>query len=506
MKLPAPTTDTDRACAEFDVWITPALGQVRSTDRFRDEMRRIVNVLETIGAISDEFRDDASGTPPVIARSFAKLANESDGEGLSCLSELASVLFLATGKSDNSAKCQFPLFLRDHARWPGLPHVASRGSLDWKPLPRTLKAERVMRQVMTLTSFPAEQSQLLEEYVAFLLSSDEDVVQLRSLGRSYFLMKRLGHEAHLLTPLVAFKVRGSVAATEGHVPEGLLRGRLRQWGMKAGVDFNTSDVNWVQPGQDATMSGKTRAWDFVLPYRTPGWKQRIFVQCQFYAGDSGSVSHKNVDQTPRERGRVREFVRDAVFVEYVDGAGYFASLNRDLRHLLTMETTAGFFQLRSAAIRLRWALQDIGFLTPLEIAHALMLSGGSRGDAVQRLRTDGYDAEEVERGVAFAMGERYLIPQGRDGLELEGDFRKTARRYMLLDLAALRGVEFQRQSQLAGCLIVPGYGPFRGLPLEELKRLLLRTAPSLAEDWAEPSTWSDDVQWLVAEGLAMVGR
>ena len=47
----------------------------------------------------------------------------------------------------------------------------------------------------------------------------------------------------------------------------------------------------------STGREKSRAYDFVLPFKTAGWKPSLFVQSQFYAGDSGSVSHKNVDQT-----------------------------------------------------------------------------------------------------------------------------------------------------------------------------------------------------------------
>ena len=104
---------------------------------------------------------------------------------------------------------------------------------------------------------------------------------------------------------------------------------------------------------------KTRAYDFVRPFNRPGWEQRIFIQCQFYAGDSGSVSHKNVDQTSTSRIKVRSQCAEPVFVEYVDGAGYFASLNGDLKNLLSMDDTTSFFQTRSAAIRLRREFQRI---------------------------------------------------------------------------------------------------------------------------------------------------
>ena len=82
------------------------------------------------------------------------------------------------------------------------------------------------------------------------------------------------------------------------------------------------------------LKRKTRAYDFLLPYKTPGWKPSIFVQSQFYAGDAGSVSHKNVDQTKASRSSVLEVDSRAQFVEYLDGAGYFSSLNGDLKKII----------------------------------------------------------------------------------------------------------------------------------------------------------------------------
>ncbi len=92
------------------------------------------------------------------------------------------------------------------------------------------------------------------------------------------------------------------------------------------------------------------------------------------------MSHKNVDQTKTSRDRVLQKFQGTRFVEYVDGAGYFSSLNSDLRKILAMETTHSFIQIRSAPIRLRRELQALGFLTPLEIEHALIQSSGDEAE------------------------------------------------------------------------------------------------------------------------------
>ncbi|MXX68730.1 MAG: hypothetical protein F4Y74_07205 [Gemmatimonadales bacterium] len=504
MKLPTPTSDPTRRNAEFDIWVTPSLGEVRDTARFREEMDRIVRVLETIAADSGDFQDDKKVVPAVVATSFLKLANDSDGLESNDLRDLASVLFLATGKSDNAAKCQFPLFLRDVARWEGIPTVDRDGTLVWRPLPRTLKSDTVMRYVEKLTQMPTVQQELLEKYLTFLLSTDDDVAQLQSLGRSYFVMKARGRERHLLTPLVIFKVRGSVAASGGHLPERLLRRRLGQWGLRADVDFNTTDVVWTPPEVSVRQTGKTRAWDFILPYKTPGWRQAVFIQCQFYAGDSGSVSHKNVDQTPRERARVREHLDSAVFVEYVDGAGYYSSLNRDLRHLLEMGSTGGFCQLRSVGIRLRYVLQAIGFLTPLEVAHAAMQTSGTTERIGELLAEDGYAPGEVARAIDAALDGGQVIDLPRERLRVDSGFEEMARRYMLLDLTAREGRDVNSRQLGEDGLVVPGYGPFRMLPLVDLADLIRESIPSLGRHGgAAHSQFQADVDWLVDEGLAM---
>jgi len=156
-------------------------------------------------------------------------------------------------------------------------------------------------------------------------------------------------------------------ASGGHEPERMLRELLQEWGLKPDIDFNTSDVVIVDSNHD--LDAKTRAYDFVIPYKTPGWSEgnwnnRLFIQCQFYAGDSGSVSHKNVDQTRNSRDSISRFVISPLFIEYVDGAGYFSALNGDLKRLLSYKDTHGLIQIKTAPIRLRCYFEKIGFIPP----------------------------------------------------------------------------------------------------------------------------------------------
>ena len=337
MKLIIPSLSLATQLLEFDVWITPSLGEIRDTDKFKEQMEAVVSTFDAIGKATENFKNVKDCQPLAIADAFIDLTRgKSKEEAGAILEALASVLFLVTGKSDNNAKCQLPLFLRDKARWENLPVVRTRKGtpqLASGRIPRELKAEKYLGLVAALSPFPDQQKRLLEQFVSFLLNDEACVSQLWSIGYSYFLLKGFNKERDLLTPLVVFQVRGSVAASGGHDPEELLRGRLAEWGLQAGIDYNTSDVILTEvlkllastlvveeigaepadaraeerEGVEFTLTDeetvrvKTRAYDFILPFNVSGWKPKIFIQSQFYAGDSGSVSHKNVDQTSTSR-------------------------------------------------------------------------------------------------------------------------------------------------------------------------------------------------------------
>lgn len=520
MRLPEARLDLEAALREFDIWITPTLGEIRDTDRFREEMERIVAVFEALEGAANSFANIEDCQPSSIAETFVSIiqSKENDQEVCHFLQALASVLFLVTGKSDNNAKCQLPIFLRDNAKWASIPMVRrtrskTAGKLVEASLPRELKAEKFVGMVASLGEHPGLQRKLLDVFVRFILSDDRCVSQLWSIGRSYYALKEFKRERDLLSPLVVFQVRGSVSASGGHQPEELLRRLLRDWGLEPDVDFNLSDAVVAKDGgelkaaegeETETVREKTRAYDFVLPFRTPGWRPRMFVQCQFYAGDSGSVSHKNVDQTSASRAAVTAIDSEAVFVEYVDGAGYFSSLNGDLRTLLWMPTTKTFFQVRSAAIRLRRELQSIGFLTPLEIEQAILRTGGRGKQLTDLLEAEGYAAREISRATTRGV-ERGLLDRTDDGtFRIRPERRALARRYLLLDTIARDGKTLDISTEkLAGYLLVSGYGSFHGIKMDEAVSKAMTVSVLVRKDWTNPEVPLQDIRWLCESGLAM---
>ena len=382
---------------------------------------------------------------------------------------------------------------------------------------RIAKMHVAERQDSSDTSLKNVAQSLLFQFINSLLADELSRSQLTAYLRHFSKAKANNEDATiLLTPLVMFQVRGSVAASGGHEPEEILRTRMTEWGMVREIDFNSKDVILdVEAGAIFEMRGdqpeeikgktKTRAYDFVLPYRTPSWHPMIFVQSQFYAGDSGSVSHKNVDQTKSSRQNATLLSSKAwptspppVFLEYVDGAGYSASLNGDLKSLLSFEDTADFFQVRSASIRLRRVLQKIGFLTPIEIGHAILDKSDNLAEVVVQLVDEGYSQGEVERAIAAAINQE-LIASADGILSIAENFMIPVRRHLLLDLIACEGIAYQTLIGVAAIVLVPGYGPYHGLPLADLEALILK---SYSHIW--PKGFMLDLEELCKLGLVVL--
>jgi len=535
MKLPlqnTPSTFMDQF-AEFSIWITPALGEIRDTARFQRELDRVVEVFEALADATEDFANVNSCTADAITTALLKLvAGHGEAEALRILQGAASLLFLSTGKSDNNVKCQLPLHLRDAVKWTSYPAFKSKKGqrvLGSKKIPNVLKANQYMRAVVSLAAYPERQRQMLHEFVRFLLSDRTYVEQLWSIGSGYIALRQRGHARQFLTPLVVFQVRGSVSASGGHEPERRLRTRLEEWGLEPGVDYNLTDVKILpggvvvetnaEDGDDtndgdseandgpnggrAATTGKTRAYDFVIPFKTPGWCQSVFIQSQFYAGDSGSVSHKNLDQVEKSRPLVITQNPSAYFIEYVDGAGYFASLKGDLRHLFGMSHTTSFAQVRSAPIRVRRAFQAVGFLTPLEVEHAVVRTDGSSDQVRALLVSEGYSLNEVTRGIASAVA-RSLIREESGRLLLTESRRTIVRRYLLLDLTAVYGTPLEPHlSAATGFLMVPGYGALYGVRHTELLDHAIEAAPGFASDLADARLVLQDIQWLTDNRFVM---
>ena len=155
MKLPTPSLSLEDQFAEFDVWITPSLGEIRDSERFQSELGRIVAVFEILRIATSDFADEKTCSAEAISKTFVSELSKTDAsEQAEMLRALASVLYLVTGKSDNNSKCQFPIYLRDVACWTQFPSVRTvngKAIVTKVSTPRELKADRIMSVVQSLS-------------------------------------------------------------------------------------------------------------------------------------------------------------------------------------------------------------------------------------------------------------------------------------------------------------------------------------------------------------------
>lgn len=542
MRLPYPELLLDAWLEEFDIWITPMLSEIKDTERFKSELSRISKVIGVLEKLLGSMTPNELQFKPyaeVISSKYidfvlennltTETTAEAENNSLFLLDALAATLFMVTGKADNNFKCQFPLHLKNRLEWKSIPKKRSRRgrvSFTNSQIPRVIKAETFNSIVAALLVHEVNEAQtdlaklLLSQFIGFVLSDTEHKQQLQSIVYSYHKLKEDGQNPDaLLAPLVSFQVRGSVSASGGHEPEEMLREKMEEWGLLRDIDFNITDVVLdFEAGEileenelsetnkkSEKKDKKTRAFDFVLPFRTPGWTPRIFVQSQFYAGDSGSVSHKNVDQTSTSRNNATRLLETQWpgspkprFIEYVDGAGYSASLFGDLKKLLQMDNTKSFFQIKSSPVRLRREMQDIGFLTLLEIEHAILsIQDQSLKSVKEYLMDDGYSDQEIERNIKRYVDKKILEIRHDNSLDIiDSDRCLVSRRYLLLDILAKNSSEFSNRS-INGAILIPGFGPYYGIELSKLGEAIDEEHEGV---WVSFSDVTEDLDWLCKQG------
>lgn len=497
MKLPRIQKNIEGMLSEFDLWVTPSLGDIRDTDQFNDVIIKLRDGMEILSAITDSFYnvDDCSAH-----RISEKLVERISGMALldatTLLNNAISVLFLVTGKTDNNIKCQFPLYLSQQIGINRYPYIKNN-LLAYKAVPRVLTAESIVKTLASLTRYPNEQQSLTEIYLKLILSDKEYSKQLWSIGHSYTMLKQIGAEISLITSLAIFMSRGSITATTGHDPEEILRARMVEWGLIANEDFNTQDISVASLLGDinADANIKKRKYDFIIPFTSREEGAKLFIQCQYYAGDSGSVSHKNVDQTSSTRAATKLKYPKAVFIEYLDGAGYYSSLNGDLKRILFLPDTKDFFQIRTAPIKLRRELQEIEFLTLMEVEHAILISGSDRITITQYLCEQGYSIAEIDRCINRSISAGLLLIN-ENKLSIIENRKPVVRRYCILDSIILFGHPIPAD-QITGNIFVPGLNIYWGLPQNELFKAVLLNVPFLKEEWGNIEEAFNDLQWLI---------
>ncbi len=520
MRLPEADQSIEEKLTEFGIWLTPNIFFPNEAVEVKKEVDGVAKILDTVlrvpspaGESPDSLRADHLAS--IVNNTLSRMDDPPAKREF--LERLASALFMATGKSDNSFKAQFPVFLKHQLRWSCLPKVSKAGHVKPANIGNVLTSKTYLKLVANLND-RQKRYQLLRAFFDFILDTPEYRRQLWSLSHSFQQAKSVALHEALLRPLAIYKLRGSLTASLGHWPEARLRDLLKEWGLEPGIDYNLTDVDLIKdPSIREKLSAqekklKTRAFDFILPYKTPGWpdgwQKRLFIQGQFYGGDSGSVSHKNLDQDNNTKSLINKLFRGAVFVEYVDGAGYASSLKGDLRRLLENELSRDFFQVKTAPLRLRRRLQRLGFLVPLEIEHAILLTKGRKEDVLKLLIEQGYQELEINRALERGLSSSLFKEQ--DGqLFMKEDRVKTAQDYALLDIIAAYGQQPRPEDYEDGShfYLVPGYQTVYGLGEEAIYALVKSRFPNIWRNSADISTdISEGLKRLLQRGFVRTLR
>lgn len=521
---------------EFDQWMTARLERVKDTKKFNLEINSICDCIERLSLRLNSFSEYNDCEIDKLCLAVVDACSELiSGEDFSSdeartsefIDSFFNLLFLTSGATDNNLKNHFLIKLKDDEINPMIPKRGlSKRIVRFKliKLPSTTKSdfiskllagclvgshEAYAKNVVTEPVFDLYEylTVFLKEYISLILEDQDEIKQFWAICSSYIRLNDTQNEInmgkYLLNSCTIFKVRGSVSASGGHITEDILREKLNKIGLRPNYDYNLNDVTI---GQQEVQEGgkrkkKTRAYDFILPFNVENWepKPKLFIQSQYYAGDSGSVSHKVVDQTQSSRAFTLEKYPTARFVEYLDGAGYYASLRGDLQHMLAFPNTASFFQVKSILVRLRRELQVIKFLTPIDLEHVLLTTASNdKNSVIKELAAQEYPESEIERVIKTCIEEGF-VENTATNISINRNRVEIARRLLVLDVAVNNAKtisDSQRCSQKY--LILPGYGRNYGILESELTEAFYQVCK---QHLPSAPTFSKDIEWLLDEGV-----
>uniref|UniRef100_UPI004048A16D hypothetical protein n=1 Tax=Cyanobium sp. TaxID=2164130 RepID=UPI004048A16D len=536
MRLPPEEIVVQEQLAEFDQWLTARSERIKDSEKFTSEISSLCECVQQLAPFLENFSDhsicqiDNLCHAVVLASDNFFTGNdfcEDEAQISAFYDSFFNLLFLVTGATDNNLKNHFLIKLKEVAVEPLIPKRGSgRKNIKYQltAIPPTTKSDMVARLLASCyVGSRAEYSKIvktepafdlkvylaifLKEYISLILEGSDEVLQLWAICHSYMELNKLSRDIdlgrYLLNSCTIFKVRGSVSASGGHITEEILREKLHALGLRPDLDYNTTDVTIGEQElvEDGKRRKKTRAYDFILPYKIEGWepKAKLFIQSQFYAGDSGSVSHKVVDQTQSSRQFTLEKYPNARFVEYLDGAGYYAALRGDLEHMITFSDTASFFQVKSVLVRLRREFQNIAYLTPIEIEHAVLTTENCTQEKVlHALLADGYPEEEIQRAQNVSRGLGYLT-MDKEAIRIAEERLPIARRLLILDIASSNSQKLtDEERNTQKFLLIPGYGSNIGILESELSKAVCETAKAIH---ITPYDFASDVEWLLDEGV-----
>ena len=265
MKLNSYNASLNEKMSEFDLWVTPSLGDIRDTIQFKDNIGKLKEGLDLLALITDDFSGIDKCSPLYLSSSTIQFVKDNGtANSVDMIGIIFNVLLLATGKTDNNLKCQYPLFLRKIYNLDAYYQKNARGEWKRKKLSRTLPLEEVSKII--IDSFEKEEQMKIfsESYLTLILSDEQYANQLLALGKSYIYKKNIQNEDALLSSIVLFQSRGSITATQGHLPESILRSYMLDWGLKIDEDFNSQDVEIGEIIDDNQVDKKIKKENMIL--------------------------------------------------------------------------------------------------------------------------------------------------------------------------------------------------------------------------------------------------
>ena len=413
-QLPPKSPDLNDQIEEFREWVTPRIDSIEDHDEFDKRVDGYEFACHLLSEINLEGISSSQAAREIAKCCISKLLAHDHASQQRVIFDIVNLVFALTGTTDNNIKCQFSPFLR-HGLFCTELKLPKKSGKSIKLI--TVTVDRIgqikLEQISTYLCMLLDIATTIGETALFAASFLLEayflcIFDCGSYERLVLVVKSLVEDKvarPILEVFATYQLRGSAAAISGHGPEDKLRLLLTELGMCKGVEFNETDVIPASICGDldivaAQERSKTRAYDFVIPFRIEHLSRRVFIQSQIYGGDSGSVSHKNVDQIPLSRRHVKGMFENPIFLEYLDGAGYCNALAGDLTKILEMSDTHGFFQGRTAIFVLPSIFREIGLLYPAEVISWYIknsLAGNPSCKPLESFLSDMYKGSEIHR-------------------------------------------------------------------------------------------------------------
>lgn len=131
-------------------------------------------------------------------------------------------------------------------------------------------------------------------------------------------------------------------------------------------------------------------------------------------------------------------------------------------------------------------------------------SSGDINEIGTILITQGYKPDEINRSISQAT-KIGLLRRHANNLILRDERRELVRQYLLLDILANYSKEIKLgTNSSAANILIPGYGPFYGMGMDELVSLALINGGILKDDISHSQTFAADIKILSQKGLIMM--